>query len=184
MSFDPFGLIPAEDFIILAGLRSPGVATIKGAGSPRKWDCQDGYGFSGGSTRFIGNKLAKFDVEIAIWDPAHWVEWQAFSVLLKKPAGGAVIPMVGLGISHPLLNKAPLEITAVVVDDVSVFVQDEYGLWTCTIKFIEFARPKPALGKPLAEIPAASKAPPSAADKAIQARIDQAEALAKTGGLL
>jgi hypothetical protein len=159
---DLLGEPPEQDYIILGALKSPGRAYIKNAGSPRDWDIRKGYGFSGASVVFTGNNLAKFEVDIELWLPSHWLDWQAFSKLLSKP--GALVPIVGIGISHPLLTMAPLSITSVVVEDVSQFVQDDLGSHICTIKFIEYKRPLAALKKPLAEIPAASKALPTATD--------------------
>lgn len=153
---------PEQDYIILAALKSPGRAYIKNAGSPRDWDIRKGYGFSGASVVFTGNNLAKFEVDIELWMPSHWIDWAVFSKLLAKPNG--LVPIVGLGISHPLLTMAPLSITSVVVEDVSQFVQDDQGSLICTIKFIEYKRPLPALSRPIAEIPAASKALPTATD--------------------
>ena len=37
---------PIQDFIVLGGLRSPGRATVAGAGSPRDWDIRKGWAFS------------------------------------------------------------------------------------------------------------------------------------------
>lgn len=159
---------PEQDYIILAAIKSPGKATLRNAGSPRDWDVRKGYGFSGASVVFTGNGLAKFEVDIELWEPTHWIDWAPFAKLLKKPSG--IIPTVGLGISHPLLSLPPLEISSVVVEDCSQFEQDDEGLWHCTIKFLEYKRPLPALSKPIAEIPAASKALPNATD-AVNAEI-------------
>ncbi|MDQ2782605.1 MAG: hypothetical protein M3Y26_08760 [Actinomycetota bacterium] len=165
---DLLGAAPEQDYIILAAVKSPGRAYIKSAGSPRDWDIRKGYGFSGASVVFTGNGLAKFEVDIELWLPSHWLDWKAFAKLLAKPGG--LTPIVGLGISHPLLTTPPLSITSVVVEDVSQFVQNEEGSHVCTIKFIEYKRPLPALSKPIAEIPAASKALPTATD-AVNAEI-------------
>lgn len=163
---------PEQDFIILAALKSPGRAYIKNAGSPRDWDIRKGYGFSGASVVFTGNNLAKFEVDIELWLPSHWIDWAPFSKLLVKPNG--LLPIVGLGISHPLLSLTPLSIASVVIEDVSQFEEQDEGSWICTIKFLEYKKPLPALKKPIAAIPAASKALPTATDAV------DAELLAKT----
>lgn len=162
-------IAPEADYIIMAtplGLpvKSPGSAVIRGAGSPRKWDVRDGYGFHGGNTVFIGTNLAKFEVDISIWESTHWIDWLVFAKALDVPKGPVKL---GVGIWHPVLNVPPLSITAVVVEDVGQFEQDDEGLWTCTIKMIQFAPPLPAaIGAPAAAIPAATKALPTATDAA------------------
>jgi hypothetical protein len=63
----------------------------------------------------------------------------------KDPLGGRP---KAFGIKHPILTTLPLKITSVVVEDVTQMEQDEDGAWRCTIKFLEYRAPKPALGKP------------------------------------
>ncbi len=174
------GDLPREDFIILGADKSPGRATIVSPGSPREWDIRKGYGFSGASTVFIGNGLAKFDVLVDLWQPVQYSDWDRFAkkYLQKAPIG--LRPMA-YGISHPVLNTAPLNISSVVVEDVVFEGTDDYGLDTWRIKFLEFRAPKPALGKPLAAIPAATKPLPTAqdaADREIQAKIATLKSLA------
>lgn len=42
---------PAINFFLLAGVKSPGIATFpEGVSSPRKWDEQKGYGTSARGT--------------------------------------------------------------------------------------------------------------------------------------
>lgn len=172
---------PRQDYIMLGGVQSPGCATITGAGCPRTWDVRQGYGYSGAIVVFTGDGLAKFDVHIDLWLPSHFAEWNRFAkiCLAKAPLGTKPKAM---DIAHPLLNMEPLKITSVVVEDVSQFEQDEFGLWTCTIKLLQYRAPKPALGKPLAAIPNAVTKAPTAQDAAeleIQRLTAQFSALAK-----
>lgn len=156
---------PQQDYILLGGVQSPGRATVLGAGSPREWDVRKGYGYSGAVTVYTGENLAKFEVLIELWEKSHFAEWVRFAkIALEKPPLGT--KPKALDIAHPLLNLPPLSITSVVVEDVSQFEQDEEGLWSCTIKFLQFRAPKPALGKPLASIPNAAKPVPTAQDAA------------------
>lgn len=142
---------PVQDYIILNGFRSPGKAIVAGATTPRKWDQRPGYGFTGATVFYTGQGLAEFTVTLELWDPREWQDWWAFArVLEKEPIGKRA---AALKISHPLLTRAPLNITDVVVTDVSQWEQDDDGLWTCTISFLEYRPPKPAVGKPTAAIP-------------------------------
>lgn len=175
------GFIPRQDYVIFpGGLKTPGVATIQGLSSPRKWNIQQGYGLSGATTVYAGTDPVKFKILIQMWTSLDFVQWEAIARLhFAKPLPG--MKPIALGVSHPLLNMPPHSITSIVIEDVSGPDQDEFGLWTATISCLEWKKPLPALGKPLAAIPAASKAIPTAADLAdreIQAKVATLKSLA------
>lgn len=164
----PFTDFPYQSFIMLGPFASPGVARVRGASSIRNWEIKQSYGTSGAAVVFVGTGLAKFEVDIDIWLPEHFIAWDYFaSVALLKP-----IPPLGvgsaLGITHPLINAPPLGITSVVVEEVTQFVQNSKGLWTCTIKFIEFRAPVTAVARVMVATPQASSAPVAAKDLAEQ----------------
>jgi hypothetical protein len=144
------GFTPHQDFIVLQGLPSPGVAVVRGASSPRNWDVQKGYGLTGATTIFTGEDLAKFDVDILAWETQHFIEWEVFAraTLVNPPIGARPISM---SIQHPLLNAAPLSILQVVVTNVTQWEQDSDGggLFMRTISFLQYRKPRPALVKPL-----------------------------------
>lgn len=153
---------PIQDFISLDGQRSPGRATIVGAGSPRKWDKPGGYAISGSQLLYIGDELPDFDVIIDLWEsPRHWIEWNHFAHVLepyKRVAGAAKF----LDIVHPLLYRAPLRINQVVIRDVTQFEQSPKGLWTCRILMTAWkGEPKTAYAKPNGTIPAFGAGLPS-----------------------
>ena len=75
-------LQPAQDYVLMGGLKSPGLAIVKNIVAPRGWDKREGYGFSGASVVFHGAKLATFDVEFQLWLDEHWLAWKVFSQLL------------------------------------------------------------------------------------------------------
>jgi len=156
---------PYQDYILLGGAQSPGRATIVGAGSPRDWDIRKGYGFSGAFVIYTGDGLAKFKVQIDLWTAAQFADWVRFAklCLVKPPVGTKPKAM---DISHPLLNMEPLKITSVVVEDCSQFTEDDDGMFSCTIDFLQYRAPMPALGKPLASIPNVKKPTPTAQDEA------------------
>jgi hypothetical protein len=152
---------------------SPGVAKIKGAGSPRDWDIRKGYGFSGASLVFTGTSLSEFDVDIFIWEPEHWLLWEAFSALLTNPPPPPGVLPTSLAIDHPLLNKKPWLITKVVVKDISSWEVSDLGLWSLSIKFIQYRKAMPALLPPLEGPPGAGVAPvPLTAQQKINAALD------------
>lgn len=170
-------LAPVQSYITLTApglsLPSPGIARIKGAGTPREWDVRKGYGYSGASLVFTGTGLAKFDVDIFIWEPEDWLLWEAFSFLLTNPPPPPGVMPTSLSIKHPLLNKKPWLITKVVVEDVSSWDVNETGLWSLTIKFIQYRKPAPALLPPLEGPPGTGVAPvPLTAQQKINAQLD------------
>lgn len=150
---------PRQDYIIIGGHKSPGVCEFaRPAEQPRNWDIRKGYGYSGAFTVFTGTGLAKFSVLFKLWDDpqtpttSQWSDWAAFAkAVLTDPIPG--MRPKALTIQHPTLSTPPLSITAVVVTNVTSFVQDELGLWTCTVDFLEFRSPVQELGKPDAAIP-------------------------------
>jgi hypothetical protein len=170
-----------QDFIVIGGDVSPGRARIKGAGSPRTWDVRQGYGFSGAWVIFTGAGLAKFEVEIALWQDAQRQAWEGFAKKYLEKAPSGTRPKA-LGIYHPLLAASPLNISAVVVEDVSQFEEDDFGLWTCVIKFLEYRQPKPILARPSSAIPAAGQALPTARDALDQEILRKQQELAKLAG--
>lgn len=140
---------PYQDFIVLGGAPSPGLAVVKGAGTPRKWDIRDGYGLSGASVVFMGEGLTPFDVDIFAWLPAHFEQWKVFArlTIVNPPLGTRP---TSLSIQHPVLQDPPLAISQVVVTNCTQWEQDPDGggLFARTISFLQYRKPRPALVKP------------------------------------
>lgn len=148
MTFNP--LTAPQDYIELANQRSPGIAELVGASSPREWDERKGYGVSGSFSVFRRRGLAHFSVRLKFYTNEDWAAWAAWKPIVDKVPtrrGGGENPASGyLKIDHPIL--ADLDIKAVGVEDVGQPEQIEDGVWQVTIKFIEFRQPKFALAKP------------------------------------
>lgn len=142
MTWDPINQ-PIDKFL-LAGKVSPGLCEVTGASSPRKWDELDGYGLSGARLRFRGIALSHFSIDVRLIDDVDWVDWYAFKPLLDKPPLGQFAK--SMDIFHPHLHD--LGIASVVVDDMDQPVQTEDGIWTVTIKFIEWRVPKVTIASP------------------------------------
>lgn len=138
---------PYQDFVVLGGLTSPGKAVVRGGGSPRTWDIQQGYGLSGATIVFTGAGLAKFEIDIYAWEDAHFLAWPLFArptLALPPPVRIAT----SLSIQHPELNDFPVSITQCVVEDVTKWEKDpDDSMWMRTIKCIAFRAPKPILQK-------------------------------------
>lgn len=139
MTFSP--LTNPVDYIELAGQRSPGIATVSGASSPRRWDERKGFAMSGARVVFRGIGLAHFTVTLRLVSAQDWDDWEAWRPLVQRPPVGVYAR--AQDIQHPIL--ADLDITSAVVEDVSQPSQVEDGVWDIEIKFIEYRRPMPAL---------------------------------------
>lgn len=155
---------PQQDYIVLAGQTSPGLAVVTGAGAPRNWEERKGWGLSGATIVYTGAGLAQFDVQISLgFSSDDWAAWDDFAKLLEKAPTGK--RPKALDIEHPLINMRPINIKSVVVTDVSQFEQDDYGIFTCSISFKEFKAPLPALAKPDQSIAAVNPTKPTAQDE-------------------
>lgn len=145
----------SQDYVLIMGTPTPGRATVIGGNSPRKWDERGGHGLAGASTIYTGDQLAKFKVQIDLWEPEHFVLWKAFSPIVKKPPKG--VKPIALDVIHPVLSD--IDITQAVVVDRSQLTQIEDGLWSTTIDFLQYRKPMPVLAKPAQAIPGASTSP-------------------------
>ncbi len=142
MTWDP--LAQPVDYILLAGEKSPGLADVRMADSPRRWDERNGYGLSGATVVYRGAGLSHFSVFLRLYSQTDWANWHDWKRLVDKPPVGK--RPRAQDIWHPLLED--LEIKSVVVEDVLQADQTDDGEWTIEIKFIQFRRPVFALAKP------------------------------------
>ncbi len=173
---------PTQPYVMLGPFRTPGVAFPKKPGSPRNWDIRQGYGFTGAVVVYQGSGLAKFNVEVVLWLPEHFIEWEIFARgALQKPKPGLGFGSA-LGIDHPLVNMQPWNISSVVVEDVEGFEQGPTGLWATSIHLVEYKRPLPALARPIAAIPAVDVPFPTAQTKAELEMIKVAAQIKTLGG--
>jgi hypothetical protein len=159
-----------QDYIRLAGLKSPGLAEIDGADAPRAWDVRVGMGLSGAWVVFKGNRLSKFKVRFKLYTSEDWTLWNAWRALVQKPPSG--VRPKALAIQHPQLDA--LDIKAVVVENCDAGRQTDNGEWTFTVDFLEWRAPTPALAKPDASKPQ----PIDPIDETIERLSSQFQALA------
>lgn len=142
------------DYVILGGQRTPGIATIEGLSSPRKWDERRGYALSGSTVVFRGIGLSSFKIKIRLYTTADWKEWDTFRPIVQRPPRNTTHNPEGdsarlfdrpraLAIQHPFAEQAG--VAACVVTDLSAPEQTGDGEWTITISMLEFRRPQRAL---------------------------------------
>jgi len=132
------------DYFKLSGYRSPGIAELTGATSPRKWEERGGYGLSGATVVFRGVGLCYFTFKIKLYTENEWAHWLAWKPLVDRPPFGTRAK--AKYIWHPFLEH--LGVTSAVIEEVSQPEQGESGEWIVSIKFIEFRKPVVGLAKP------------------------------------
>lgn len=164
------------DYILLAGLKSPGIAELpNGANSPRKWDVRKGYGLSGSGVVYVGDDLAKFSVKILLLTDEDWSAWTSFRALLVKPPNN--VKPKSLAIWHPILEEHG--VASVVVEDLVGPTQTMDGGWTWEIKFLQFRAPKAAIAKPAGSTQKPKQEPESEADRIIKSLTGQVQELSR-----
>lgn len=178
------------DYVIINGIRSPGVATVLNLQKPRKYEVRAGFAQDGATAVYIGNEPATWDVEIGIWkfgdpvleamDPtaaiSQLTKWKAFALALDLPPKG--VAGKALSFLHPVTLAPPFNIKSALCTNITGFEQKEPGFWTCTISFMEFRPPTPALGKASSDnINIAETDAERAGNKIIEGLVNEVKAL-------
>lgn len=132
------------DYVLLQGERSPGIAEIVGANSPRMWDKQQSYGYGGAILRFKGLDLSKFNLNIRLYDAKDWTAWDEWKKIVDKPP--SMKRPTALDIWHPFTQT--LGINKVVVLDVKQPAQEADGVWLISIELSDFRELKLSLTRP------------------------------------
>lgn len=187
---------PPQDWIKLAGFRSPGLCEIVGARMELEYLVKQPPGATGTRMLYKRRKPSEFEVKIRCYtaeDLAGFEAWRA-SVLVQ-PDKRSVVKLAAVNITdaagtrtaqamdihHPIL--ADLGINAVVVLSVSQLERvHDSGVWQCTIKFLQFIG-LPEITQAEMDGSQADPVPESDADKEIKALSGQVQALAPRAGL-
>lgn len=167
---------PELNYVVVAGVQSPGVAKLTGVKAPYMYDVQPAYGREGAVTIFKGRGIAKPLLTLKFFEPKHFIAWDAFKQLLKPPT--PTKPLV-LQMRHPLLTSAGID--AVAVEELGEPERQTNGEWIASIQLIEYRPLKPVLVKPRGSVPSPEKgtpiAPKTEADRAlVKAQADAAAA--------
>lgn len=136
MSWSP--LADPIDYVLIAGRRTPGIAEVVNASSPREWDERRAYGTIGARLVYRGSGLARFSIRLRFTAQADWDAWDEFAPLVAR------LPdtqrATALDVWHPLLEG--LGIAALVIAEVVQPVRDgDDGAWIIELKCIEHRPP-------------------------------------------
>lgn len=143
MTWDP--LTSPIDWFLLAGKKSPGLSAIDRPNSPRKWDEQSSFGWSGATLRFAGIGLSKYSIRVRLYTKEDWRIWnEEFEPLLLRPPAGKK-PRAQV-IWHPFLLAK--QIFATVIEDVVGPEQVDDGVWEHVIECKQYRERRYQLAKP------------------------------------
>lgn len=143
----------AYETIVLAGLESPGIATVTAPTLETGWDQQQGKDpAKPGESVQNGTKGLEIQVELKLWkDPSlgidHFAEWDTFrDQILKLPTKKG--DPKALDVYHPLLEG--MDISSVVVKSFSNPQPDGTGLGVAKLVLLQYlpSKPKGSGGKP------------------------------------
>lgn len=155
--------LPGADSITCGGVLAPGKWTLMRGERVYGWDVRKGTALSGATVVPTGDELVEAEFLVEIWTVADYIAYKLFrSQYLKKAlvaTPGSPIAMA-LGIDHPELKE--LGATSFVVRSSPALLNDGFGVWGGTVKFLEYRKPLPALSKPDAAIPDVSTPRPTA----------------------
>jgi hypothetical protein len=156
---------PKQPYVMFGSMPTPGVAFIRNLERVYSWDAPEVYGAAGSPSKFKGVPLAKFDVEVQMWDPKQWALWEAFATFILRPP---LVPGTGaIGVFHPILAAAPWQVKDCTILGITQPVQSDLGGWTVVIKCLEWKRYVPLpVSRPIAAIPPVEVPVPTAKDAA------------------
>lgn len=154
------------DHVLIAGVKTPGLAEVVGARADYIYQAQPAAGMTGERVKFLRREMSEFEVRIRCFESDELIYFdELIRPLLKLPEKSAYVAdpsskeagFQALDIWHPHLED--LGIKSVVVKSVSQFERvDDTGIWQVTIKFRQFvAIPTPSLKTKVTEVIAAPR---------------------------
>jgi hypothetical protein len=145
-----------EDYIVLGGVRSPGVVTFPGLGREKRWNVKSAKGQQGASMTLDGDDPGKVIASFYLTDevpegggPTDVELWEDFAKLIESttPIGGKP---TALPVSNPDLARH--RYTAFTNGGIAGPTYDGRGGRTYQVTFREYAPAKPkAVSKPAAK---------------------------------
>jgi len=126
------------DRVFVAGVPSPGKATISRAGQPFKWDEKDGPGTQGANLTYRGQRNSHFQIKLSFREEDHFAEWDDWQTLLAYDSTKKTVKAVD--VYHPSL--ADRGIKSMVVENIGGIEKVAPTRWEVVIDCIKFSPPK------------------------------------------
>jgi hypothetical protein len=127
------------DYLLVAGMMTPGVVTLSGHDRVIGWKVQEADGQNGASTKRNGKQIAKFTATFFLVDDSDRAEWDSFQTVLESWVD-ADTP-IAVDVYHPDLARN--RISAVQISKIGGMTHDGKGGSTVVVEFLEFRPPKP-----------------------------------------
>lgn len=136
-SADPFTNPQDWDYVIIGGVKSPGICKVSGFSRKNEWDLKKGKGTIGATLTFVGKPPAKGKIVWQIWTSEQYESWISFRQLLKyDPTKKSV---TAIDIYYPSLDD--IDIHSVVCEDLGQLEHQGNQLYTIEAEFIEYFPP-------------------------------------------
>lgn len=152
LDIDPELVPDAWDIALIGPYGTPGLVELSQGGVKLKWDKKPGFGTAIGTTKLTGIQPGEFTLKIRFVNGVlgftsaqqrFFYETQILPLIETAKTGKQAIPFY-----HPAVSEPPMRITAVVPEEIGIYEQDNDGVWSVTIKFSQFGKPKAAAGTP------------------------------------
>lgn len=152
---------PIDESFILSGATCPGQWLLVDASKRYSFQEQKAVGYDGASLQIIGRELVHAKFRGKLWTPTQAEAYNVFRKLFLNRPLLQLGPLVGLAysISHTELNA--MGVSNVVVKEFSPLVQEEGGLWTAHVEFIEYLPPIVSKSRPTQAEPPGPNITPS-----------------------
>lgn len=146
---DPIDDAELYNYVVLGGVRSPGVVTLSGHDRKIDWDIKAATGQAGATMTRKGSSPIEFTASFyLVRDEGIGVdnifEWPDFAAKVQSTISGATPK--ALDIYQP--DLAANGIKSVVMKSISGAKYDRKGGVTYDVQFIEYFPPKPSKGSP------------------------------------
>ena len=132
---DPFLYPEVWDYVVVAGVASPGVCKVSKAKRVYEWDKKKGKGALGETSTFVQKPAVAFTLTFQFWTSAQIAAWDSFMLLLEyDPTKEAVQAVEILAAA-----LARLGVAAVVTDSIGEMEHLGKGLFQVEVDVHEYA---------------------------------------------
>jgi hypothetical protein len=134
---NPIENASAEDAVMFAGERSPGICKLSGFARKFTWDVKAGKGVKGSTTTLTSYPPAEGTITFYLWEPEHFDEWESFQ---KKFDYDTTKKSVNaLDVYHPTLSS--IGVKSLVCKSIGARVPEGKGLFSVALEFLEYNPP-------------------------------------------
>jgi hypothetical protein len=172
MSFAPFAT--PQDYFALDGLVAPGLSkVVTGPDITYTWEAPKSDSTSGAQKKFKGRELAKWSIDVQLYDDTEMSAWEDFWSLFRYPDAKPKTKLKSYAFGHPLVNMHGIADCTI---QRAVTRQADTNYWVVSIEFEEDRKPVAVAVKvegAAATPKADAKPPPSIEELQLKAAEDE-----------